>query len=323
MFQHSGLYPRLELRTVSTHDTGRLYPWRFTALPESGSIVVEGLSAEYDPRNMHQYRLEGGRLQKLRGVKWPCEHVPDDILGVMVEGQELLAVTCSNCEDIKLMNLETGETHVAYSSEKKLYRLCHGEAGRMWFFCWIDHTVRELNCSSKTFTETGRTVNTTDFCYYMCYLPAPHRALVITHRGWMEAVSCETGQLLWRLNEVDGKDINFGRMIFDPQFALLIMVDRVRLLLQNPSSGELLRSFFPPTHSAQIRNDVLWLRGQLLLLLGNSRIAVIELVDPAEGWFSGRNFNAVKRNVNELCEVRGTNRNIIPQSVADHFSFFS
>ncbi len=81
-------------------------------------------------------------------MKLPCEHRPSDMLGVMVEGQELLAVACRECRDINLMNLETGETHVAYSSENGPFTLCHGEAGRMWVYCRGHYTVRELNCSS-------------------------------------------------------------------------------------------------------------------------------------------------------------------------------
>ncbi len=252
------------------------------------SIVVPGKTAEDAPWALHQYRLEGRRLQKLRHVKWPCENEPVNkaMLGVMVEGKEFLAVACDDCRDIKLMNLETGETHVAYRSEKKPYKLCHGEAGRMWICSYNDKAVRELNCSSETFTETGRTVNTSGAWRIMCYLPDPYRALVFAcfFIGLVQAVSCETGQQLWKLQgEVDGKKITPWRVVFHPQLSLLISVDRdqKRLLLSDPGSGEPMQSIGVPEDGLW---DVVGLRGQLILLYG-SRIILAELKqdDHAEG----------------------------------------
>ncbi len=280
------LLKRLELRTISTHDPGLgALTWGFTALPESGSIVVPGQTAEDAPWVLHQYRLEGGKLQKLRQVKLPCEHkYTHNILGVMVEGQELLAVACLYCRDIKLMNLETRETQVAYSSEKKPYRLCHGEAGRMWVYCRGDDTVRELNCSSKTFTETGRSVNPTGHVYNMCYLPAPHRALVLCCHDWLEAVSCETGQQLWRLDDVDGERIDPQGVTLHPEFQLLLVADwsNNRILVLDPETWSPLQTF--PSHYPRA---FWWSRGRLLLLqsalLAERCISHLRLVDPEKG----------------------------------------
>ncbi len=281
---------RLELRTVSTHDTGLWEVWftgELTALPESGSIVVLGWTAKDAPQVLYQFRLEGGRLQKVREVKGPCEHEYSyGVLGVMVEGQELLALACKGCRDIKLMNLETGEAHVAYSSEKRPHTQCHGEAGRMWVYCKGDDRVRELNCSSKAFTETGRTVNIFAFPWYMCYLPAPHRALVLSHYQRMEAVSCETGQQLWRLDEIDGRLVD-GRplggemVLFHPHFSLVIMSDlqNDRLLLLDAASGELLQSIATPQKCT-------WSLGHYLLMYNITSLTICQLVDPVEGWFS-------------------------------------
>ncbi len=284
---------QLELCTISTHDTGLWEALRFTALPESGSIVMQGLTARDAPEALHQYRLEGGRLQKLRPVNMPCEHKYScDILGVMVEGQELLAVACRWCGDIKLMNLEIGETHIAYSSEKEPFTLCHGEVGRIWVYCEGDDTVRELNCSSKTFTKTGRTVNTTDRCWYMHQLPTPHRALVLSHDDWLEAVSCETGQQLWRLEgKVDGERIDPRGVTVHPELQLLLVADwhNNRILVLDPETGSPLQTFHSPEPHPW---HFCWSRVQLLLLHdagGKEHISHLRLFDPQKGecliWF--------------------------------------
>ncbi len=275
----------LELRTVSTYPTG-LRARGFTALPESSSIVVSGQSAEHAPWALYQYKLEGGRLQQLRQVKWPCEHVfSDGILGVIVEGQELLAVACKSCGDIKLTNLETGETHVAYSSEKKPYKLCHGEAGRMWVHCRGDPTLRELSCNSKTFTETGRTVNTVGDFFDICYLPAPHRALVLSHGYWMEAISCETGQQLWRLEgDFDGKKIAPWGLTLHPELRLLLVADprNNRILVLDPETRWSPLQTFPSPDPWRF----CWSRGRLLMWHpshGRQPVSYLQLVDPKKG----------------------------------------
>ncbi len=245
-------------------------------LPESGSIMVLGQTREDDPLALYQYRLDGGRLQKLRQVKLPCIHVfSPDILGVIVEGQELLAVACIDCGDIKLMNLETRETHVAYRSEMGPDTLCHGQAGRMWLTYRSDVLkVTELDCSSKTFTETGRTVKRIDWCRSLCYLPAPLKSLVLCYDGWMEAVSCETGQQLWWVGgEVEGKLVFFIRVTFLPVHKLLVVMDIThdRVLVLDPGTGTLLQKF------GSVRLNLTSWRHQLISLDGGSHVKVFSL----------------------------------------------
>ncbi len=277
----------LEVRTVSTHSLDlKLTSWRITTLPESGSIVV--LGQEFTPHattEVFQYKLEGGRLQKLSQMR-PCRHVPDDILGVMVEGQELLAVACGECENIALVNLETREVTEALFMEKT-HRLCHGEEDRIWVYCRTDnHTVRELNCSSKRFTETGRTVSTAHHCSDMCYLPHPHRALVLSQNKLMEAVSCETRQQLWTLDR--GFYAVLIRVTFHSDLQLLVVVEyrssrQDGILVVDPRTGEPLHTF--PYHSPR---GICWSHGRLLLHRARSSLAShwishLELLDSHTG----------------------------------------
>ncbi len=271
---------------------------RMTVLPDSGSVVLFGSiakkSAQQDIYGLHQYRLEGGRLQKLRHVELPCEHEPKKLLGVKVEEQELLAVACKHCGDIKLMNLETGETHVAYKSEKMPDTLCHGDAGRIWIYC-RDNTVTELNCTSKTFTVTRKTFDTSAEYHFMCYLPAPHRALIYSTSNWVEAVSAETGQQLWKLQgQVDGKTIQPAGMTLDAEHQLLLTADShgSRILVLDPETGSPLESFPMPHPQVYFKGyvgqlgsfDLCWSQGRLLLLHNSGiKCCISQLVDPLKG----------------------------------------
>ncbi len=194
----------------------------------------------------------------------------------MVKGQELVAVVCERCGDIRVMNLETGENHIAYISKKGPHRLCHGEVGRMWVVCRRDDTVRELNCSSKTFTETGRTVNTTLHCDNMCYLPTPHRALILSHyHKWIEAVSCETGQQLWSVAGLS------GAVTFHPQHQLLLVArtDTHQILALDPKTGSTAHTFY-----SYLPRHFCWSRGRLLVLhTARTYISHLQLIDEEKG----------------------------------------
>ncbi len=262
------------LHMVCSHDTGLWCAERFTVLLGSGSILVRGRRRYQDSLALYQYKLQGGRLEEMQQVDWPCQHEPIDILDVIVEGKELLAVACEHCRDITLMNLETGETHVAYCSEKKPYTICHGEPGKIWVCCRGESSLRELNCSSKAFTETGNNITTTHHYYFMCYLPAPHRALVLSCGQSMEAVSADTGQQLWKLDgEVDGRKSSPWGVTFHAEHQLLLMaIGHNRILVLDPWSGQILQSLLLPDDPRTFT----WLGNQLLLLQWN-QIAQIQL----------------------------------------------
>ena len=264
----------LEVIPIPTYQIGEWSMGRISALG-SDSIVIWGMSKSGVPLALHQCSLEERRLRLLRQIGVLCQH-EIHLNSVRLQGQDLLAVACGVCGDIKLKNFGTRETHVAYSSEEVPYRMCPGEADRIWLFCWRDHTVRELNCSSKTFTETGRTANTHYlFCWSLCYLPTPHKALALSYQDWMEAVSCETGQQLWKLEgEFEGKKLQPRGVTFHPELQLLLVADRVndRIILVDPVLGVLVHSLTLQFGDNPL--DFCWCRDQLILFhsLGLSTI---------------------------------------------------
>ncbi len=127
-------------------------------------------------------------------------------------------------------------------------------------------------------------MNTTGSCWYMCYLPAPHRALFLSHGygDWVEAVSCETGKQLWRLEgEVDGKKIDPFGVTLHPELQLLLVTDEPnnRILVLDPLSGDVLKMF-----TISSPRFFTWLRDQLLVIhSGCAELSYIRLHDPDQG----------------------------------------
>ncbi len=271
-------------------NTGLYRTGAFTVLPTSGSIVVQGQASWTTPNALHHFRTVGTRLEKLRQCSMPCTHffASDyfmDLLGVTVQQEEMLAMLCQHCKDIKLMNMETGEVFVSYKREqKKPHRMCHGEEGRMWVSCMKDNSVEELNCTSEALIGTGIIVNTIETFNSMAFLPLVS-ALVLSHHRWVEVVSCDTGHQLWKLDNIAGETISPREVAFLPRLSSLIMADpqHDQLVTLNPGTGEPLQCLSLPEQSFR---DFTLLGECLLLRFADSStrcLHQVQLVDVEAG----------------------------------------
>ena len=52
-------------------------------------------------------KMGGGQLRVDKTIKTPCGHSMTKLLGLMINKQELLMVSCWECEKIHLLNMET------------------------------------------------------------------------------------------------------------------------------------------------------------------------------------------------------------------------
>ncbi len=254
---------QLKLEMIASHDTGKgFYRCSMVVLASSGDVV---LSHDED---LVRYSLTENRFQRKPQLQQTCSHYGKYVLSVMVEGQELLAVSCGKCGYIKLVNMETGESSVAYQSQQGPRQMCEGDPGKLWVYLYKDHLVKELSCTNKVFSETGVAVPV-ESCS-MCYLPAPHNALVVSpdeHRKPVKAFSRE-GELLWEtLQQFDGKDIIPYGITFSSTHQLLLLADwgNSRILVLSPRDGSILKSFTLPE---EVRHPRLmgWFGDQLILL---------------------------------------------------------
>ena len=235
-----------------------------TVMRETGLIVM---SAEGG--YLFQLLLQEGRLIE-KQIKCPCQHkylyLLIYILCVQVAGQEYLALSCSKCRNIKLMNLNKQKVN---SSESKLLqyevitafsgemvqRICHGEENRLFVRSSAD--VMELDTSTTTFTKV-RTINISGlgigFYNYLCYVPHPHRLLVTTGNGDNEvcAVSCDDSKKAWR---VESEELYAGNLAYTPTHESIIVTDgfRNQIVIFSPSNGSRWQSIQLPNNVYEIQ----------------------------------------------------------------------
>ena len=173
-----------------------------TVMRETGLIVV---SAERG--SLFQLSLQEGRLIG-KEIRHPCKHRLY-LLYVQVAGREYLALSCMDCRDIKLMDLNKQEEdnsklplmqyHIITAfSGLRVDRMCHGEENRI-FVNVSDDNLLELDASTTTLTGTfvvysagSLTPRQTSLEMFLscerrsfnleglCYVPEPHRLIVVS-----------------------------------------------------------------------------------------------------------------------------------------------
>ena len=89
----------MTLDLISSHDMNVRLIRDMTVMRETGIIVV---STGYF--KLFQFSLQEGSLIE-KQIERQCKHVCYNLFCVQVAGQEYLAVSCEQCADIKLMNI--------------------------------------------------------------------------------------------------------------------------------------------------------------------------------------------------------------------------
>ena len=169
-----------------------------------------------------------------------------------MNNKELLAVSCRDCQMIRLSDVENEDVTVAFHDSRfRPARMSHGEGDVMY----VVHAVKggfpvlELNTAQVPFTGPVRTIQSGMEMYHsMCYIPSPHRLIVLSdaHAGnTIRAVSAETGEKVWEVKgEVDGVQCQPCGMLFSPQHQVLLVADgrNCRLLVLHPGDGSHLQT---------------------------------------------------------------------------------
>ena len=151
-----------------------------TVMRETGLIVV---STKGWSRFLLQLSLQAGWLVD-KQIQPPCE----DTLSlecVQVAGWEYVAISCIDCRNIKLMNLNKQNPNSGPKIQYEVItafngdwvgHMCQGEDNKL-FVQSDNDTVLELDRSTTAFTKV-RTINTGP-TYSLCYVP--DGLLVVSH----------------------------------------------------------------------------------------------------------------------------------------------
>ena len=246
----------VELELQSTHDAQlmRLEWWQgggFTVMPQSRRVVMNDVTNNTGVFKV--YKMLGLKLRVDKTINVPCEHDDTRLLGLMINKQEFLAVSCSDCLSIHLFNLETEQVTHAYSGEW-VYGMCHGREGRMFVSLLGSDKVMELDCSTSRFTHKNTIHTGLKLCNDLCYLPPPHDCVVVCgvekffndpHEA--RAVSCRDGSVVWGVQgEVDGKRIHPWRLLLVRGSVLVADAGNKRILVLDPKDGSFIKTIQSP-----------------------------------------------------------------------------
>ena len=173
---------QLELKRLSTHDID-MKKWciGFTVIPQSGHVVVSGKEYYDGPSSLFVFSLNDGKLNRKK-ISSSCDHIPRRHLlfrqihvavytsSLIIDGKEKLVVSCYGCDDLKLLDLQTGGWSTAFKGCKP-NALCPGGSGTIFVQSWVKGPILQLDATTSVFKGPVRTLHTDIRCGVMCYIP--------------------------------------------------------------------------------------------------------------------------------------------------------
>ena len=250
----------LDLDLASSHDVdlpGSIAD--MAVMRETGLVVVRAGGSLY------QFSLQEGHLIKER-IKRPCEHGYPYLLCLQISGRAYLALSCWKCRDIKLMNLNkqlSADSLIEYEvitafKGKWLEYMCHGEENRI-FIQSRDDIVLELDTSTTAFKQVRRIK--TGHSYSLCYVPDPHRLIVVSDGNEVCAVSCDNNKVVWKTRSSD-------RLLYLPSHDAVLVYERNAVVVLNPETGSEIKSISLPDTARRL--DALCLFNNQIIVGGSA-----------------------------------------------------
>ncbi len=241
----------VSFRFVASHNLGLAKVDGYTLLPNDDPLLLGKKDLFAKSTALHRFSFVYSVGEKKLGTevfKLPCKHdvtKPSlQLLGITIAGQELLVVSCVQCEDIKLVDMLGGKVQVAFSDSSVCWprTMCRGESRKIWVHSSqrkvhdkpFLYPVMEMDCSTREFRPTKAKMIESRMAssHSMCYL-SKLKALALSneHSAEISVFSCDTGNPLWKIAEI-------GRGIVDsPAMGLLFVGNEHQLLILDPSTG--------------------------------------------------------------------------------------
>ena len=160
----------------------------------------------FDPWSLYTFQNNlDGELAVTR-MNAPCQHHPVipliGLITVVQNREEMLAVSCDLCKDIKLVD----RVAPAFRFPKDpLGSICCGPDGSLFAsfqsgnIQQLDNTFRVIN--EFNFRSFFSDLDLTDYLVVgftpLCYLKAPHNTLIVNNRSELRAVSLHEGHQVW------------------------------------------------------------------------------------------------------------------------------
>ena len=223
-------------------------------MPQSGHVVVSRGEEKGDAWYLFVFSLKDGKLNRKK-ISSSCGHKYATLLSsLIIDGREQLVVSCAGCDDLKLLDLQTGEWSTAYTGCGPR-ALCSGGTGRIFVQSTGEKSILDLDCTRPVFKGPIRTIHTNMRCLAMCYIPPPVDALVLSdvNSSNMVMKSVERDEVIWKFQkQKEGtcfsliNKVVYDRtgLLFHQEYNALCVADgdRQRVLIVDPGSGRLIQN---------------------------------------------------------------------------------
>ena len=206
-------------------------------------------------------------MTKEKSVGFPCQHNDASLLPVKINAKEQLAIACRLCRMIRLMDLRTGDSDVALGNREHMFEhMCLGESGKIYVRTF--DKVLELDASKPTFTGPTKTLHTgITMCDGMCYVPGPTKAIVLTDKRSVTAISVDSNKVLWETSDnIDGDFCQPMGLLYLPKHGVLLVCDgwNHRVLVLDPRDGSHRQTFSMTDYMGDIKDLALHKDGLIM-----------------------------------------------------------
>ena len=254
------------LKHSAAHDLPVL-ALRFTVMP-SGILAFLSEAAPRDGQAaIHCYEDNAAGVSNLCTYAITCYHthirggnVIFGILGISIGSLERLAVSCSGCRLITLLNLETGHSSTAFNlGMVSPTAMCLGEAGQM-FVAGLRNII-QLSCSTEMF-QLLQVIPKPQRAWTMTYVPE-HRLIAFGCRSKeIHAISVDTKEALWKCNSGEANSL-----VYPAELGALLAGDSATNNIQvfNAADGTCIWKFRSPGLKVTRMGNLCVSKGQLML----------------------------------------------------------
>ena len=217
-------------------------PWRYLWVAPwfHSNVTIRQCSCEWNGRLGWSlvsllFSLKDRKLNRKK-ISSSCGHKGAAFLSsLIIDGREKLVVACQRCDDLKLLDLQTGGWSTAFTGCKSR-ALCSGGSGTIFVQSRGDRSILQLDATSSVFKGPVRTLHTDIYSMAMCYIPPPVNALVLSDgfSSKMFALSVERDALLWEFQHGGvyhhSEEVVWDRtgLLFHPEYNVLLVADGFR-----------------------------------------------------------------------------------------------
>ena len=136
-------------------------------MPQSGDVVMSAMEEKGEPWSLFMYGLKEGKLREMK-IRSPCSHQKVALLSlVIIDGQDHLVISCTECDDIKLVDLHTREWSTAFTDCKPA-TFCSGGSNKIFDQSHRDRSMLQLDSTGHVFLKVQLKPFTLTCCLYPC-----------------------------------------------------------------------------------------------------------------------------------------------------------